>query len=204
MIELFIQTSCTKKQQSISADQMDQPVSVTRPGSATLRSEEEGRKGNNIGVNSIIAMDKKRKKKVVKRLDKARSTAPQLHGLSPFYGPLKNVKMTKERCQKIRRFLDQQSRNTGRSIGDILSQSISHREVSFQNIHSSYLYKIAEKQCYIRFNNSLQAAQLNQHLFEQTSPDPDKPSGLISPPPGAQPVVKDEPDDESNEVCLRI
>ena len=55
----------------------------------------------------------------------------------------------------------------------------------------------------ITFENSQQAAQLNQHLFEQTSPDPDKPSGLISPPPGAEPAVKDEPEDEeaqSNEV----
>ena len=84
-------------------------------------------------------MDKKRKKKVVKRLDKARSTLPQLQGMRPFYGPLKNIKMSKERCQKIRRFLDQQSKNTGRSIGDILSQSISHREVSFQKYTGNFI-----------------------------------------------------------------
>ena len=75
-------------------------------------------------------MDYKRKK-VVMRLDKDRSIEPQLQGLRPFYGQLKNVKMRKERCQKIRKFLVQQSKNTGLTIGYILSQSISQREVSF-------------------------------------------------------------------------
>ena len=37
-------------------------------------------------------MDKKRKKKVVKRLDKARSTCPQMQGKRSFNGPLKNIK----------------------------------------------------------------------------------------------------------------
>ena len=39
------------------------------------------------------------------------------------------------------------------------------------------------------------------------NPDPDKPSGLISPPPGAEIVVKPEPEDEEtrgDEVCLCI
>ena len=42
----------------------------------------------------------------------------------------------------------------------------------------------------------LQAAKLNQHLCEQMTSDPDKPSGLITPPPGEEEiVVKDEPVD---------
>ena len=85
-------------------------------------------------------MDKKHKRKVIKRLDKAMSTGPQLQGLRPFYGHVKNIKMTKERCQKIRRFLERQQRLTGRSIGDILSQSISQCEVSFQNMFTLVNY----------------------------------------------------------------
>ena len=44
----------------------------------------------------------------------------------------------------------------------------------------------------------LQAVQFNQHLCERMihSQDPDTPSGLISPPPGCQVEVKDEPVDE--------
>ena len=44
-----------------------------------------------------------------------------------------------------------------------------------------------------------QAAKLNQHLCEQMTSDPDKPSGLITPPPGEEDiVVKDEPVDEGD------
>ena len=37
-------------------------------------------------------MDKKRKKKVVKRLDKARATGPQMQSMRLFNGPLRNIK----------------------------------------------------------------------------------------------------------------
>ena len=81
-------------------------------------------------------MDTKRKKKVVvvRRIDKTMSIEPQLQGLRPFKVNLKNVKITRERCEKIRRFLRRQSRNSGRSIGDILSQSLTPREVRCQEI----------------------------------------------------------------------
>ena len=72
----------------------------------------------------------KTQKKVVKRLHKVRSMGSQLQGLRPFNGNLNNIKMSKERCHKIRQFLIRQSKNSGRSISDILSQSISQREAS--------------------------------------------------------------------------
>ena len=39
---------------------------------------------------------------------------------------------------------------------------------------------------------------MNHYLYEQMHHDqgPDAPSGLISPPPGGEPVVKEEPEDE--------
>ena len=82
--------------------------------------------------NKSVAMDKKRKKKVtINRIDKTMSKGPQLQGYRPFKVKL-SFKMSREHCEKIRRFLKRQSANSGRSIANILSQSVSPREVSFQ------------------------------------------------------------------------
>ena len=67
------------------------------------------------------------------RIDKTMSESPQLQGLRPFKVNLKNVKIERERCKKIRIFLERQSNKLGRSVGDILSQSLTLREVSKHN-----------------------------------------------------------------------
>ena len=54
-------------------------------------------------------------------------------------------------------------------------------------------------------NNSFQAFNLIGQMSH--NPNPDMPSGLISPPPGDEPVVKDEPEDEdaqNDEVSVTI
>ena len=71
------------------------------------------------------------------------------------------------------------------------------------------MYLSPHEDIFATLNNSFQAALFNQHLIGQMShnPDPDMPSGLISPPPGGEPVVKDEPEDEdaqNNEVSVTI
>ena len=75
-------------------------------------------------------MDKK-PKKTVHRIDRTMSLEPQLEGLRPFKVNM-NAKLSKERCEKIRKFLQQQTRQTGRSISNLLSQSLTTREVSIQ------------------------------------------------------------------------
>ena len=66
----------------------------------------------------------------VMRIDKTMSKAPQMQGLRSFKPNLKIVRLTKEWIENIRKFLQRQSNNLGHSIGAILSQALTNREVS--------------------------------------------------------------------------
>ena len=90
-------------------------------------------------------MGKDSRKVVIRRIDKTMSKGPQLEGLRTFKVRLKNVKMGRERCEKIRKFLQRQSDKLGRPIGDILSQSLTPREVSLQNTFTVYPAHMSKK-----------------------------------------------------------
>ena len=70
----------------------------------------------------------------IPRIDKTMSDGPQRRGEMPFKPNLKNKRLTKERIVKSRRDLEKLSRNLGQSIGAILSQVTTNRDVSWQSV----------------------------------------------------------------------
>ena len=70
------------------------------------------------------------KKKVIRRIDKSMSFGPQMQGHRPFKPNLKNIRLTKERIEGLRKYIKRQSTNLGQSIGAILSQILTNRDVS--------------------------------------------------------------------------
>ena len=80
----------------------------------------------------LVIMPPKKRGKVVRRIDKTMSFGPQMQGLRPFKPNLKNIRLTRERIEKLCKFLQQQSTNLGQSIGAILSQVLSNRDVSWR------------------------------------------------------------------------
>ena len=130
-----------------------------------------------------LAMDDKTKKKPVKRLDDRPKDRRRR----------RYTAIMPEHYEKIRKFLKEQSAHTGRSIADLLSQSVTQREVSWQNI----IFVVTVLTSIFEHPFSFQAARFNQLLFEQIThnPDPDKPYALTFP-PLPQVVVKEERQDE--------
>ena len=123
---------------------------------------------------------KKGKAKEVNRIQKQR----------PYTDHLRHTKIKSERCQKIRRFLKRQSAQTGRDLEDILSQSLSRHEVKFPNNLNLRIFL----DIFI-----LQVAKIIQLQSQHVSPENYVPSGLVSPPQETV-EVKEEPQDEDNQV----
>lgn len=97
------------------------------PGSPLISSEEE-----DIEPNEVARACSSSSPSVVAKTKKARKrNTESLKGSRPFTKRYKYAKIHTDRCQRMIRFLKQQSRLTGLPIANIVSQSLSRRQVRF-------------------------------------------------------------------------